>query len=308
MPLLKTWFSKRYRPAWAALVIVMVLGLSLLSPPVRALAGNFLNLFRVQKIEVVEFDPVAVLGEGGFQSAMSSLETVMDEQVTVSLSGEPQTVDEGTLRGLPSIRVRLPRGIEGEPHYALQPAAAISVQVDLPRIQALLLELGYEDVDLPDSLDGADVAVALNHLVVAAYGMCEPNTEAWAGAHGTSDFDGPCTVLMQMRSPTVSGPAGLDVDQLGQAYLQLLGMSAGEAQRFSEHLDWTATLVLPLPRTEVSYDELMVDGVTGVLIRPTHNRLPEDEYVLMWVKDDIVYGLSGVGSAASAVRIANSLD
>jgi len=308
MSLLKTWFSKRYRPAWAALVVVVILGLSLLSPPVRALAGNFLDLFRLQKIEVIEFSPSAVLGEGGFESAVRSLETVMDEQVTVSVEGEPQAVDEGTLRSLSSIRVRLPQRQEGEPHYALQPAASISIAVDLPRIQAVLSELGYEDVDLPPSLDGADVDVSLNPLVVAAYGACEPNTEAWAGAHGTSDFDGPCTVLMQMRSPTVSGPAGLDVDQLGQAYLQLLGMSADEARRFSERVDWTATLLLPLPKTEVTYQELLVDGVTGVLVRPTHNRLPQDEYVLMWVKDDIVYGLSGIGSATDAVETANSLD
>lgn len=314
MPWYTKWFTRRAGPAWVAVVIVVVLAVSMAFAPVRALAGQFLGLFRVQQIEVVEFNPSELFGEGGPEAAMQSLEKVMDEQVEVTVSGEPQTVDETALRSLSSIRVRLPQAVSGEPHYRLQPSAEVNVHVDLPRIRALLTELGYTDVELPDDLDGAEVSVSLAPSVVASYGSCdpiaahEPGDEAWDGTGAPGGLDGDCTVLVQMVSPAVSAPDGLDVEMLGQAYLQLLGMSPEEAAAFSRQIDWTATLIMPLPRSEVTYQELAVDGVTGVLIRPTTHRLPTDEYLLMWVNDGIVYTLTGSGSTAGALRTANSLN
>jgi hypothetical protein len=274
---------------------------------VRAFAGDVLALFRVEKIEVVAFDPTSLADEQGFESAMRSLEQVMDEQVTVEAKGEPREVDEGGLRALSSIPVRLPQDVEGEPTYTVQPGADISVQVDLPRIRALMAELGFDDVTLPDSLDGAEVNVQLSPAVIAAYGACEQNPESWSAAHGPSDFDGDCTVLMQMMSPDVSAPDDLDVRQLGRAYLQLLGMSPDEAVRFSEQIDWTATLVVPVPRSEAAYSDVQVDGVEGALIRPTSRRRPQSEYLLMWVKTGVVYALMGEGDTQEALSIANSL-
>lgn len=301
----KGLFSRRHSPAWVAVVVMVVLGISLAFAPVRAFAGNLLSLFRVQKIEVVEFSPSALFDGQGVEAAMQALERVMDEQVTVEVQGESQEVDEAALRSLSSMRVRLPEDMEGEARYSLQPGGDISVEVDLPRIRALLVELGYHDVDLPETLDGANIDVQLAPMVVAAYGACGPNTgdEELPKIGAT----GGCTVLKQMRSPVVYAPDELDVAQLGQVYLQLLGMSAAEAARFSARVDWTATLVVPLPRTEAWYEDVTVDGVSGVVIRPTKNRLPLEEYLLMWVKDDIVYILMSTGDLADAVQLANSL-
>lgn len=303
----RVWLPRRVSPALVGGVLVVVLALSLAFPPVRALAGEFLGLFRVQQIEVVEFSPSALFGEVGPEAAMQSLERVMDQQVEVEVAGEPQQLDEMALRSLSSIRVRLPLGLPGAAHYRMQPAAEVSVQVDLPRIRALLAELGYSEVVLPDALDGAQIDVVLPPSIIAAYGACEPNTEAWASADGPGAFSDDCTVLVQMLSPTVSPPPGLDVDQLGQAYLQLLGMSAEEAASFSRQIDWTATLVMPLPRGEVTYRELSVDGAQGVLIRPTNHRLPTSEYLLMWTKEGVIYTLTGVGTDADAQQVANTL-
>ncbi len=307
MAKLKRGLSRRISPAWVAVILLVILGLSFTLEPVRTLASSFLGLFRVQKIEFVAFDPSSLLDGQGVETAMQSLEKMMDEQVAVDVDGEPQNVDEATLRSLSAFRVRLPQAVDGEPHYALTPGATIDVKVDLPRIKALLSELGYQDVQLPSALDGADVSVQLSPSAISSYGSCEPNTEEWAAAHGPSDFSGDCTALMQMVSPDVSAPEGLDLQQLGLAYLQLLGMSPSEATQFSQHVDWTATLVIPVPQSEATYTDVSVDGVTGALIRPTHNRLPTSEYLLMWIKDDVVYALMGTGSQAEALQIANSL-
>jgi hypothetical protein len=110
-----------------------------------------------------------------------------------------------------------------------------------------------------------------------------------------------------MPSPNVTAPPELDVEQLGQLYLRMLGMSQREAIRFSRNIDWTTTLVVPVPSTEAKYEDVRVDGVTGTFIQA---RDPDDgpEYVLMWLKDDIVYALIGSGDKASALEIARSLE
>jgi hypothetical protein len=281
--------------------VVVLLGLSLTLQPVRVFAGNVLSLFRVNKIEVVAFDPSALFNEQSPEAVMQSLQKVMDEQVAVEVAGDPRLVEEAEVRALSWGPVRLPQDVEGEALYALQPGAKATVKVDLPRIRTLMKELGYDNVDLPNSLDGATITVDLLPSVMAAYGACEAQSgEALEAQEG-------CTVLMQMLSPEIAAPDGLDVEQLGRAYLQLLGLSPEEAAGFSEKIDWTATLVVPIPSSEVAYEEVNVDGVTGVLMRPTQRRRAQPEYLLMWVKHGVVYGLTGSGSRGEALAIANSL-
>ena len=72
-------------------------------------------------------------------------------------------------------------------------------------------------------------------------------------------------------------------------------------------VDWTSTLVVPIPRNAAIHRQVEVDGVTGTLIQ----RSPESEapqFALMWVKDGIIYAISGLGSnVQQAIEMANSL-
>jgi len=108
-----------------------------------------------------------------------------------------------------------------------------------------------------------------------------------------------------MPSPEISAPPELDVPRIGQAYLELLGMTPDEATQFSQNIDWTSTLVIPIPRDGTSQQTVSVDGVQGTFIqqRLDGNR----QYLLMWVKDGQLYALAGPGGQQSAVSIANSL-
>jgi hypothetical protein len=85
-----------------------------------------------------------------------------------------------------------------------------------------------------------------------------------------------------------------------------MGWSPEEAAQFSQTVDWTTTLVIPIPRYGTSYDEVVVDGVDGILILQDENS-QSGNYVLVWVKEDILYALTGPGNESSALQIANSL-
>jgi len=83
-------------------------------------------------------------------------------------------------------------------------------------------------------------------------------------------------------------------------------MSASDAAQLASTVDWTTTFVIPIPRYGTQYREVAVDGVQGTLIQQDMG--PEySSYLLLWVKDGIVYALSGTGNVEKAVKIANSL-
>jgi len=101
-------------------------------------------------------------------------------------------------------------------------------------------------------------------------------------------------------------PPGLDVAGIGQAFLQVMGMTPEEAASFASNVDWTTTLVIPIPRYGTHYQDVQVDGVSGTLIQQG----PTDyagEYLLVWVKDGVLYALTGPGTADEALQIGNSL-
>jgi hypothetical protein len=113
-------------------------------------------------------------------------------------------------------------------------------------------------------------------------------------------------MLVQIPSPTVTTPPDLDVAQLAQIGLQFTGMSAEEAQTFSQTVDWTSTLIVPIPRNGAVYTQVPVDGVTGYLIQRPADDAPQ--YAVIWVKDGILYAIGGLGSNSSAaLEMADSL-
>ncbi len=301
IPMWKKLIHPRYRLAWAVLCLVIILGAMFAIPSVRAIANSFLGLFRVQQLTVVSVDP-GDLPERLASSAQ--FEALLSQELQVETQGEAQTAasaaEAAQLAGMP---VRLPALLEEQPELTVEPAARAVFEVDLPRLHAILDELGRSDIRLPADLDGATVTLELPASVIALYGGCKKPAEV-------PDVDEPvvsnadkCITLMQMPSPSISAPPGLDVAAIGQAYLQFLGMTAEEAAAFSSNVDWTTTLVIPIPRHGTTYRDVVVDGVTGSLIQQEGSHY----YLLFWVKDGIAYGLSGPGNSADALEIANSL-
>jgi hypothetical protein len=78
------------------------------------------------------------------------------------------------------IPVRLPTSAEGELKLEVQPGAKASFKVDLPKMRALLKDIGRDDLQLPDAIDGAQVTMDLPTAVLASYGKCEMTAQELA--------------------------------------------------------------------------------------------------------------------------------
>jgi hypothetical protein len=180
--------------------------------------------------------------------------------------------------------------------------------VDRAKAQALLDEAGRGDLVLPESVDGADISVTIPSAVSASYGTCpKPQTDDIEGKDSERRYPD-CVILAQIPSPSVNAPADLDINRLAQIGLEFTGMTAEEAAAFTSTVDWTSTLVVPIPSNSASYEQITVDGVTGTLIqRPSREGEPTT-FALLWVKDGIVYAISGRGDkSGQAIEMANSL-
>ncbi len=308
-PMRNKIFARPYRPYWAALALILILVTALSFPSVRAAAGSFLGLFRVQHIAVVQFNPDDVPQT---EAALSQLDTLLAEDVKFEELGEPQTLNDASeasrLAGIP---VRLPQAVSEAPVLRYKPGARITINLDAERIRQILKDLGQGDLELPDRVDNTTVTVNIPASIMALYGDCGAALEEADPAQAETASEArarssDCIFFWQMPSPQVDAPAWLDMQQMGEIFLQFLGMSPEEAAQFARNVDWTTTLVIPIPRDSTSYAELEVDGVRGTLIQESYGS-QRQQFLLLWVKDNIIYALSGSRKAQKALEIANSL-
>lgn len=294
--------------ARAAVTVAVVLILLLAFPSTRAMAGKFLNLFRVQQVTVLAIDPTGLESMTRNEALGKKLsELVSSSTVVTDEPGEPVKAATGEEAGaLAGFTVRLPEDQTASAIYVTE-SSAFTLTVDREKAQALLDGAGRPDLVLPEAIDGAEIYVNIPAMVSASFGICpEPDTE---GNNSPIDIQTPyfdCIILGEMTSPTVDTPEDVDMAQLAQIALEFSGMSAEEAAAFASKVDWGTTLVIPIPRDISTYSEVSVDGVTGTLIQSTDEY--SSGYVLLWVKNGILYSVSGTGmDTAAAFAIAEAL-
>lgn len=302
--------------ASAALVIALVLSF----PSTRALAGELLNLFRVQRVTVVPVDFTG-LEQLDDETGPDISELFAD---SVTMKDEPgdavtvATVEEASQ--MAGFNVRAPQNLAPS-RISVMDGAAFSLTIDRDKAQALLDEAGRSDLVLPKEVDGADVSVTIPSSVSMAFGTCpEPSSDSEAKREAERETEtratreelyADCIILAQIPSPEVSAPASLDLAKLAQIGFEFTGMSPEEAAEFTSTVDWTSTLVVPIPQNATSNKQVNVDGVTGALIERTVDDGDDaPQFALFWVKDGIIYTIGGLGDAAdaqTALEIANSL-
>jgi hypothetical protein len=294
---------------------LLILALIFAFPATRALASELLNLFRIQQVTVV---PVDFTGMEQLDGAVgNNISQLISDSVTMQKEpGDPVNVpntDEASQ--LAGFNVRAPEG-QTPSRISVMGSASFTITIDRAKVQAVLDEAGRNDLFLPQEVDDADVSVKIPSSVSMAFGTCpEPRNESEAERERNREMEGggspgrmyaDCIIFAQIPSPEVSAPASLDIDKLAQIGLEFTGMTAEEAAEFTSTVDWTSTLVVPIPRNAASNQQVSVDGVTGTLIERPSDDAPQ--FALFWVKDGIIYTIGGLGSnSQKALEIANSL-
>jgi hypothetical protein len=308
-PMIQKIFRSRF--ARAATAAILLLAAVVAIPTTRAWAAELLSLFRVQQVTVIPIDYTGlekIVSDTAFVDQVSDL---LASSVTVlEQPGETvEAADAGEASQLAGFNVRLPAAIPAPTQIVVQGGASFEFVIDLEKAQALLDEAGRSDLVLPETLDGETVSVTIPAGMSAAFNECPelitPEDDPLGGSQGLNFPD--CIILAEIPSPTVTAPVGVDVGRLATIALEFTGMSPEEAEAFTATVDWTSSLVIPIPNNAVTYEQVQVDGVTGTLIQRPSDEYPR--YVLVWVRDGIVYALGGIGAAPENILdIANSMN
>jgi hypothetical protein len=246
------------------------------------------------------------------QPLATRLSQLLSSSITITReAGEPQAAQDAPQAGaLAGFDVRLPTDRQDTPDLVVQSGEAFDIHIDRERAQSLIEAAGFTGLELPASIDGATVSIDIPTGITAGYGDCPALKQALSEGPDSTGSVGrqyiSCIMLAEMPSPTVSTPPDLDVQQLAELGLQFTGMTAEQAHQYSQTVDWTSTLVIPIPRNGASYEKVAVDGVTGYLIqRPTDDA---PQFALIWVKDGIIYAIGGLGNnAQEALDMAESM-
>lgn len=282
----------RLRPVAIAAAAVASLLILFSFAPVQRAAADFLGIFRVRKFAVIPLDPAQ-------QQKLEALAQQADDgrfgrPTMLREPGRPQPVADlaaASTRAGFAVRApaALPAGATAQ-SLTVQSGPALRYEMDRTIMAALLAATQAQDVKLPD-VDRLTLEVDVPFIVTQEYAI---------GAGRLT--------IMQMSSPQVKIPPGVDLAAIGEAGFKFLGMPDADARRLAQSIDWTSTLVIPIPTDVVQYREVTVDGVPGLLVEHRAGATGRRDVSLLWQKDGILYGIEShdVGPLVT-MQVADSL-
>lgn len=274
---LPNMFSRRY--IWATLSVLILLVIVVSIPGVRAAASDFLGLFRVQKFAPISIsaEQIALLAEIA-ESGLYPGEIEMFDEPGPAVPVNSTDAAEAVA----GWKARSPNARDVPDQIFVIEGGAGRLTIDVENTRALVEAAGADPDLIPDSLEGAVVDVTVFTAV----------SQSWQ--------DG--IMLNQSPSPLIEYPEEVDTAALGEALLQALGMDSRQARRLARSIDWTSTLLLPIPEGMATFNEVTVDGVNGLAF----GSIDGSQSAVLWQKDGMVYVLSG-GQVDDLAAVANSM-
>lgn len=291
-------WDRRFVRGSAVLAIALMLMLAFTITPMRTLADDFLDQFRVHRFVAVTIpmDMVEPMKSGilenlsdgdraAMQDQFSGLGTFATTFDTTHLP-TPVTMDEATTRyGDVDVPDEVPSGFGAAPQVYVTDAGTATYEVNVNAMQALIDETGmpiyaFDAVKSETLTFGVNVPIA----VVLTY----------------TSVDGAQLVVGQMDSPTLLIPDDFDMNRLREDMLRLPGLPTDLVAQLRSIEDWEHTLVVPVPEGATSRD-VTVNGSAGLLIE-----YPAGATVL-WEKGGILYAVGGHASADDVLETADSM-
>jgi hypothetical protein len=246
-------------------------------PDVRAAAGQFLQIFRVQ---TVVFMPVAAdrvrqlaqlnVDQDALFLARPDIVNHPAPPLT-GLSAEQASERLGFTLQEPSVFPSPPLSTERLVHNR----CLFRFQVNVAAAQHIF-DLMSVDEQLPEALGSQPITADLPPAAETRY----------AGQDYT-------LTLFEGISPTVELPDGVEFAPLGRAALRLLGMDAEKADALSREIDWSSTLLFPFPAGLDTVRQVSVNGVSGLLVGEGDRT--RSDWVLYWQRGSRFYVLRGQG-------------
>lgn len=300
--------SRKSLSIYLAVIAVIVI-VWFATPGGRDLTGRFFGSLRIDKPQAVNVNLSEFVGPNANHSLQQMVTQMISDQVVTTQSESPEpAASAAAASSAAGFSVELLKGRSDAPTITVLGAHSYMLTVDRNRLQAIFDEAGRHDLVVPQSVNGAKVAVSIPHAVILTYGACPGESSAGANiatpAPTTTQYDN-CVILREGPTPSINAPSDINLSKLSEIALELAGMAPDQARRFLSTVDWRSLLGVSFPRFMRSYQAVTVDGVPGTLLTLGGRQGPD--YALFWVKNGIVYSLRGFGDSSTATKLASSL-
>ena len=280
------WFRTQRSSLIAMGAAIAMIGL-LFFPPVQAAADRLLQVFRVRDVVFLPINPARIQQLQEMEGGMPAL--FVEEPALLNEPAPPRAVaSAGEASQAVGFPVREPAdlpGIASETTIKIMDRTALSFQVNVDGVRQVLAVTGIEDVTIPDALGEKPITV---------------NVAAWASQrYAGENWE---LQLFQGRSPDVTLPEGVDLAALGRAGLRVLGMDEAKADEVSRQIDWTSTLVVPIPPNIEDVRSVTINGSDGLLVGSDEDG--GQHWMLYWQENDQFYVLQAEGAVTEQQLIA----
>jgi hypothetical protein len=282
------------KPAAVALAVAAVFLFSLSFPAVRAVAQQFLDLFRVQRFVAVSADPERLKQIQRIANEGFDVKSLLSRNVKVVKDPQPpQSVDSvEAAEQLTGLTVQLPTTLPGEvvqKEMVVVGEGALEFTADTALLQEVLDALDLRDVLVPQQLNGAVVKVRMPPRVITNY---------WRAGAGRA-------TLLQAASPEISLPPGVHLPEIVEIALRILGMSLDEARQYAYSIDWHGTVLVPVPADVASFREVEVGTSQGLLIEASGQG--SFGSMVLWSNGGKVFSLSGTINKRDLLQMASAI-
>ncbi|MBS4055526.1 MAG: zf-HC2 domain-containing protein [Thermaerobacter sp.] len=280
------------RHKWLATVAISVLALALIlsTTPGRTLAAQFLNVFRMERIQIIAITPedMAALGRllDNYPGGNGEVDIMNFGRVRVEDPADAArvvTADPTEVEELSGVKLNLPATLAGQARTEIivERAPTITFTPDVANLNNYLRR--NSALLLPEALAGHSIVFSIPPLVRAQYG---PTGQGFA--------------IYAARDLTIEAPPGVDLAYLRSALMRVPFLPENFRRQLADIHDWRQTLPIPnLP----GMTETTVNGNPGVYFVNEIDRT----VVLAWRESGSWRAISGLPleaalSIASEVR------
>ena len=292
------WMRRGARTSTAVVaVIVMVVALAV--SPMRTVADDLLNQFRVQKFAAVTIpmNLVEPLQSGMLQNMAGADKERMEQelgelgtfettfQLDLSSLPTPTTLEDAEARfGDIAVPDDLPEGF-GEPTVYVTDAGSASYELNVGKAQEIIDELGLPIYAFDQvTSDTLTFTATVSEASVMRY------------QSGLANI-----IVGQTASPTLDIPENFDMDALREDILRFPGLPTDLVAQLRAIDDWESTLIVPIPENAQSRD-VTVNGNAGLLVEMDLGA------VVLWEDGGVLFAVAGQVSGDQALDIADSMD
>jgi hypothetical protein len=269
---------QRYKWFAGAAASVLALALFLSWAPGRSLAAQFLNIFRMERIQVVEITPedmaqLAELfddidGQGG-EADIRNFGRIRVEQNYQWMEADPSQAER-----LSGLKLNLPATLAGRERteITIEQPPTITFTPDVEGLNSYLRV--HSNVLLPPALKGQSITISIPPLLRTQYGQMGQGFTVFAA-----------------RDLTIEAPQDVDLASLRLALLRLPYLPENFRRQLANIEDWRHTL--PIPEIQgMSAGEITVNGNQGVyFVDPADDR---GAVILAWRQGESWRAISGL--------------